>query len=264
MSLELMGKDAVPAGKIGVQWLGQAGFLIQDEKGLLIAVDPYLSDSVEKKLGPDFKRIMPAPAAAEELLPDLLLITHHHEDHYDVETVPVIMKQGGTFLIGCPVSVRTAREDGSEAARTAALLPKERITAKGVGITAVYADHGELAPEAIGFLVEISGLTIYIVGDSAYRPKEMKACLPETIDVMIVPINGEYGNCSPEEAALLARDLQAKYVIPCHFWMFPRHRGDPQRFIDAMAELGLADAVRMPAQGEIIFFTVPENVEKTS
>ncbi|GAG11888.1 unnamed protein product, partial [marine sediment metagenome] len=51
--------------------------------------------------------------------------------------------------------------------------------------------------------------------------------------VMIPVINGKFGNMDPLEAALLTRDVQAKIVIPCHFWTFAEHNGDPQSFIEA-------------------------------
>ena len=47
-------------GKIHIFSLGQAGFLIKNAKGNLLAIDPYLSDSVERVEGSvGFKRLLP-------------------------------------------------------------------------------------------------------------------------------------------------------------------------------------------------------------
>jgi L-ascorbate 6-phosphate lactonase len=49
-------------------------------------------------------------------------------------------------------------------------------------------------------------------------------------DLVIPVINGAYGNMDSHEAALLIRDSGAKNAIPCHFWTFMEHGGDPSSF----------------------------------
>ena len=69
-------------GEIGIFWLGQAGFLLKNSKGEILAIDPYLSDAVERICG--LKRMMMAVMEPEELNPDYVLISHHDEDHLDL------------------------------------------------------------------------------------------------------------------------------------------------------------------------------------
>jgi L-ascorbate 6-phosphate lactonase len=38
------------------------------------------------------------------------------------------------------------------------------------------------------------------------------------------------------EAARLAGDAGAKVAIPCHFWMFAEHGGNPAQFLEACKE----------------------------
>jgi L-ascorbate metabolism protein UlaG (beta-lactamase superfamily) len=74
------------ASNPSVTWLGHACFLIR-MAGLTILIDPYLSKTAGLiGIGP--KRFVPAPIAAEDLPPiDILLLSHNHYDHLDLETL---------------------------------------------------------------------------------------------------------------------------------------------------------------------------------
>ena len=65
-------KNSEPISGIELIFLGQAGFLIKGP-GISIAIDPYLSNCVEREVG--FKRMQPAIVAPEDLMFDLLLST---------------------------------------------------------------------------------------------------------------------------------------------------------------------------------------------
>ena len=68
-----------------VTWLGQAGLLFETN-GKIIIVDPYLSNSVEKIEPQNYRRV----AVEEKFLqikPNIILLTHNHLDHTDLETL---------------------------------------------------------------------------------------------------------------------------------------------------------------------------------
>ena len=100
-------------------------------------------------------------------------------------------------------------------------------------LTGVAADHGDLAPSALGVILQVGDIKIWHVGDTAYRPDLWQDVFQMGIDVIIVPINGAFGNLDGVEAARLARDARAQVAIPCHFWMFAEHGGSPAQFLDA-------------------------------
>ena len=131
-----------------------------------------------------------------------------------------------------------------------------------VSFTGVYADHGELSPDAIGVLVRINGVTIYYTGDTAYRPDKMREAISAHPDIIILPINGAYGNLNAEEAAKLVGDTQAKVAIPCHFWTFAVHGGDPQAFEDAMTRIAPDCRNMIMAQGEMIRYRGSADVSR--
>lgn len=218
--------------ELAIIWLGQAGFLIKDGKGTSIAVDVYLTDSCERIVG--FKRLSPFIIHPEQLKVDILLVTHNHPDHLDMDAVPAIMANPQTLLVGSEMAIKDCEEIGIDKSHLIDIKTGEKVSIKDAGIKAVYADHGELAPDALGFLLEINGVRIYFTGDTAYCPEKMTAAIEFKPDIIIPPINGAYGNLNSEEAAKLARDTGAKIAIPCHFWTFREHGGNPQAFFDAM------------------------------
>lgn len=236
-------------GWVSIAWTGQAGFLIKNSQGKILAIDIYLSDLSEKQDGN--KRLTPALFEADELKLDVLLATHHHSDHLDLESIPTLLNNQ-TRLYCCKESYRLCQKLG---------VPMECVTAMGVGdwiedsgfrVEAVFADHGDAAPEAVGFLIEAEGIRVYFTGDTSYQNVRMGYAARHKIDVLILPINGEYGNLNERDAAMLAKQMGAGLTIPCHFWTFARHQGSPYQFQQEMRAAAPECNVCLMAQGEII------------
>ncbi len=78
----------VPQGSMALYWLCQAGFAFKTSAGQIVYIDPYLSDVVERVIG--FKRMMTSPLEAEEVAADLIICTHEHLDHMDVDALPAL------------------------------------------------------------------------------------------------------------------------------------------------------------------------------
>lgn len=98
------------------------------------------------------------------------------------------------------------------------------------------ADHGDLAPDALGVLLSVDGIRVWHVGDSAYRPDLWPDLLATGVDIILPPINGAYGNLNGEQAARLAGKARARVAIPGHYWMFAEHNGNPAEFLRACAD----------------------------
>ena len=220
-------------GELGLFYLAQAGFCIKTSKNKIIIIDPYLSDACERLF--NFKRMIPSVLEANDVLADLFLSTHHHADHLDPDTVPVVAKNTNTFFIGAPDCETFYREQNIPPNRYVILRRDAEWKSEEIKIKAIYADHGDLAPAAVGYLIEVDGIRLYHAGDTAFRPDEILKSLQGNVDIMIVPINGQYGNMDAYEACSLAARIQPEIVIPCHFWMFLEHvsekgKGDPATF----------------------------------
>jgi L-ascorbate 6-phosphate lactonase len=243
----------VKKGEIAIAWLGQAGFVFKDSAGTIVGVDPYLTDSVERNWN-GFKRIMAPIVTPEEYAPNVLLATHWHEDHLDIDAVPEILNNGKTVLLSPQTSID--RIESLDVPKSSYRLFKvgDRTEIKGISFEAVYADHGTMVPDPIGIYIIMEGIKIYIVGDTAYVPRVVEQAVNFHPDIIIPPINGENGNLNSLEAAQLARDSRARTVIPCHFWTFAEHRGDPQEFHDQTVKLAPETKVFIFCQGEIICY----------
>lgn len=237
----------VPAGSVGVFFLGQAGFAFKTPGGQLIAIDPYLSNCCERYFG--FKRLMPRILEPGELTFDTLVISHAHYDHFDPDSIPLMMSNGHTQLIGAKdVAQECDRLNLKQ--RVTYLSCGETVQAGDVFVTGMPCDHGDLAPDALGLLLEIEGKRIYIMGDTAYRPDLWNNDAIKNVDLLILPINGAFGNLNEQEAANAVSMLSPRLAVPCHYWNFAEHGGDPGKFQKAMQEVAPDAAYILMRQGE--------------
>ena len=221
----------VKEGEVGVFFLGQAGFVLKTASGELIAIDPYLSDCCERYFG--FKRLMPHILGADEVIFDYVVASHAHFDHFDPDSVPMLLGNGKTKFVG-------AKDTAAECER---LGIKDNLTFLSVGdqvrmgeatLTAVRCDHGADTPHALGLLFEIAGKRIYMMGDTAYRPEWLDDESLKNVDLLILPINGAFGNLNSAEAAKVVKALAPKLAVPCHYWNFAQHFGSPYEFMTEM------------------------------
>ncbi|MEN6535743.1 MAG: MBL fold metallo-hydrolase [Bryobacteraceae bacterium] len=244
-------------GELAIFWLAQAGFAFKTASGVVVCIDPYLSDVVEKAFG--FKRMMACPIAAEDVPADLVICTHEHLDHMDSEALPILAKCPRTRFAGPAECVKGFEKAGISPERRVLLTPDSEINLTGVRIFSVYADHGDLAPDAIGVVLDFDGIRVYHTGDTAYRPERLRKAIELSPDVLLPCINGRYGNMDAEEAALLTRDVSPQLAIPAHFWMFVEHGGDPAAFIEHSARHAPKVKAVVMKPGEMLLFRKPNH-----
>lgn len=246
--------------QIAMVWLGQAGFLLMDPQRRIIAVDPYLSHCGERIKG--FMRVSARLIEPSDFFIDAYLVTHKHFDHLDYDALPTIMrskKNQNTQILGSASAVREYRAlMGTD---EMVLLTEERAELwTGAVCRAVFADHGDLDPEAVGIWLDLSGFSIYITGDTAYRPQHMKQLNNSSPDVMIASVNGRFGNLNAQEAAKLAANTGAKSMVPCHFGMFIEHGGEPDKLPRAISEFSPETNLSILTVGEI--YLVEKKLDK--
>jgi L-ascorbate 6-phosphate lactonase len=247
----------VESGSLAIFWLAQAGFVYKTPDGTVIYIDAYLSDCVHRILSQEaygFKRIMPAPLAPDEVEADLVVCTHAHPDHFDFDAIPVLAGNSHIHFVTAPDCRVELEKLGVPADRYTIIHEAETLAFGDVSLTGVFADHGDLAPEALGVIVQCGEIKVWQVGDTAYRPDRWQDVFAAGIDVIIPPINGAYGNLDGVEAARLAHDARARVAIPCHFWMFAEHGGSPAQFLDACKELAPEVRPQLMSQGELLVY----------
>lgn len=218
------------AGEVAVFYLAQAGFYFKTATGRTVCIDPYLSDCCERLF--HFKRMVPALLAMDELKADVLVATHSHCDHLDPDLLGDVKQHPQMRFIGARDCGPVYQAAGIPDDRVTLLAVGERTVLEDVEYRAIYADHGELAPEAVGMLMTLDGITVYDTGDTSCCPDQMIASLGNVdIDILIAPINPAFGNLGHENAVRLAARIRPRVVIGSHFGMFIEHGGEPWAFL---------------------------------
>ena len=225
-------KSELKQNKLSITFMGQAGFIFETEDGVRLGVDLYLSDCCERYFG--FKRLMPYIADASSLDLDFLLCTHAHYDHFDPESVPVILSNPKTRLIAACDVKKDARRLGLKKEKITYIKEGDTVTVGNISIEAIPCDHGDDTPDAIGLLITAGGKRIVIAGDTCFHAEYFESEKVKNADLLILPINGAYGNLNEEEAAKAVALAEPELAIPCHYWNFAEHGGNPQLFVEAL------------------------------
>ena len=233
-------------------WTGGAGFIIKTDS-VTAGIDLYLSNAL---MGADgsYKRLVPPPIQPESLPLDCLIASHGHGDHLDTGSVNKTIRADNETVLVCPDSAALeAEKAGVDKGRIIRLNRGETLDLPGLHIQAVMADHGELSPDAVGFILHIEGKVIYFTGDTCFRTDFPRLVpLPEKIDLLLVPINGKYGNPNSLEAAYFVQMLKPGVTVPCHYWLFAEHGGDPGEFISCCSRIAPGAKILTAAIGEEI------------
>jgi L-ascorbate 6-phosphate lactonase len=248
----------IEPGSLAIFWISQAGFVYKTSGNQVIYIDPYLSNCVNRLLSHEmygFKRIMLTPIEPEEVEADLVVSTHSHPDHFDYDAIPVLANNPQLRFAAAPDCRAEFEKLGVPAWQYTIIERGKTIDFGGFSLTGVYADHGELAPLALGVLLQVGEIKVWQVGDTAYRPDMWQEIFAAGIDIIIPPINGAFGNLNGIQAAMLARDAKVKVAIPCHYWMFAEHGGNPAQFMEACKELAPDVRPVLMSQAELFIYS---------
>jgi L-ascorbate metabolism protein UlaG (beta-lactamase superfamily) len=257
----------LPAGSVGIYWLGQAGFILRGERTTL-AIDVYLS--------PRDTRRFEAPVSAAELgFVDAFLATHEHRDHLDLPQWPALAAAapGARFVVPAPLVDRAAEAVG--AGRVSGAVPDVAIVIGDATIAPIPARHGVHMADAysfgltpgehryLGYVIELGGVRVYHAGDTIRydgMPERIRAL---RADVALLPINGRspereaqelVGNLSAIEAADLAADAGVSAVIPMHYELFAHNSGRVAELVDRVSDAHPRLAVHvLPRYGGMIY-----------
>lgn len=226
----------IPIGKTYLFSIGQAGYIIKSQSGQLMGIDMYLSDCVERIEGnKGFKRLLPKILGPEELVFDVIVATHEHRDHFDVDSISELLKNEKTNFfasLNCENDIRTR---GVLSKNCNYVKPGDQYTVGDFQLEFVNCNHGESAPDAVGVLITVDGKNILEIGDTSLCLNFVEEYQKKgQIDVLIAPINGEFGNLNEKDCVKLAKEVNPKLTIPCHYGMFAAHGGNIKKFCELM------------------------------
>ena len=110
----------------------------------------------------------------------------------------------------------------------------------------------------VGYLLKIDGgPSVYVTGDTGYHEVLAAAMALHKPDILAAVINGAFRNMGPAEAARLARQLDVKIVIPCHYDLFPDNCLPPQLLHTNLKIEGIGDRYRLLAHGAPFTYPSP-------
>lgn len=164
---------------------------------------------------------------------DILVITHRHGDHFDLEAVKSIVGRRACKILTVEEVAKTLADAGIDAD---VLRVGERVQIGAVELMAVETDHvigGEVV-DAFGVLIDAPSGSLYHAGDTMYLDAKPYA------DVVLVPINNRGVSMGIDDAARFVRDINPRVAVPIHYDS-PRDRGrvNPQEFADRLRDSGI-------------------------
>lgn len=201
-----------------IKWLGQSGYLLYDEDAMIL-IDPYLSDVVNRVA--NRPRMREVPIDPKNLKADVLICTHNHLDHTDIDSIP-LMDKAMDFYAPSDCE-KTLKDMGVLKYHT--FNQGDSFNLKKFKISAVFAEH---TVPAIGIMIEYNGEKLYFSGDTYYNKKiEDIKC-----DYLFICINGKLGNMDVKDAVKLTNIIKPKLAVPNHYDMFESNSEDPKKYTD--------------------------------
>jgi L-ascorbate metabolism protein UlaG (beta-lactamase superfamily) len=207
-----------------ITWLGHATVLIHTAKGTSILIDPFIVHN--PKYPKDF--ILPSRI-------DYVLLTHGHGDHIS-DVTPVAKKHGSTVVAIYELADYVANQ-GVDRDKTMGMNLGGTVQLEEVAVSMVDAKHSSGAQDskgthyvgvAAGYVLTIAdGPVLYHAGDThVFGDMRLIGELYHP-EVGMLPIGGHF-TMGPREAAMAARFLGIKTVLPLHFGTFPPLKGTPK------------------------------------
>lgn len=217
-----------------ITWLGHATVLINTAKGTTILIDPFIAHN------PKYPKHYDLPSKI-----DYVLLTHGHGDHIS-DATPVARKHGSTVVAIYELADYVANQ-GVDRDKTMGMNLGGTVQLGEVAASMVDAKHSSGAQDskgthyvgvAAGYVLTIAdGPVLYHAGDThVFGDMRLIGELYHP-EVGMLPIGGHF-TMGPREAALAARFLGIKTILPLHFGTFPELKGTPKE-LSALVDDGV-------------------------
>ena len=215
---------------VDIRWLGHACFQLE-AGGTTVLVDPFLTGNPS------------AAASADEVEPDVILLTHGHADHFG-DVVDIAKRTGATVV--------AITELAGELSNSL-----ENVFDPNLGGTVKFdwgwvklvpAWHTAVSPSGTphtpaGLLIHIGDRLVYHLGDTClFSDLQLIAQRGDKVDLALVPIGGHY-TMDRFDAVTAVHFIDPQQVIPCHYNTFPPIETDAQAFKQDVQNAGFSEVV---------------------
>jgi L-ascorbate metabolism protein UlaG (beta-lactamase superfamily) len=179
---------------ITIRWHGQSFFEVISPEGVRIVLDPHAIEN--------YGRI--------SVQADLVLLSHFHNDHTQVNVVENIKK---AKVI---TALKEEKGDSRRAEWNAVDEKRKDVRIRTVG---TYHDAvGGLERGKNGvFVLDVAGVKIVHLGDLGHEltPDQIRRIGP--VDVLLIPVGGVYTLNGSDAKTVVAQLKPRRYIIPMHY-----------------------------------------------
>jgi L-ascorbate metabolism protein UlaG (beta-lactamase superfamily) len=222
---------------VDVRFLGQSCFELT-AGGTTVLTDPFLTGNPM------------AAASADEVDPDVILLTHGHGDHLG-DTVDIAKRTGATVV----AIVELANEIGGAGVENV-VDPNfgGTVTFDWGWVKLVPAWHTAVSPSGTahmpaGLLIHIGDRLVYHLGDTClFSDMQLIARRGDKVDLALVPIGGHY-TMDRFDAVTAVELIDPSEVIPCHYNTFPPIEADAEAFKKDVQDAGFSQVVVLEPGG---------------
>lgn len=211
-----------------VSYHGHAVIKIETN-GKTILFDPFISGNELTDL------------KAEDVKADVIILTHGHGDHLG-DTVD-IAKRNDSLVIGTAEMAAYIGFQGIEKTHGMHIGGAYEFDFGKVKLTPAFHGSGFITDDKqiiylgmpAGVLFTAEGKTVYHAGDTALYSDMKLIGERHAIDLAFLPI-GDNFTMGPEDAALAAKFLNPKQVVPIHYNTFPPIKQDPHKYVEMLED----------------------------
>ena len=227
-------------------WLGHNTFKLVTRGGRTVLIDPWVEGNPAcPKEHKTFDKI------------DVMTISHGHGDHMG-DAITLGKKFKPTIVCNYEIHQYLSRKG---VPNTSPMNKGGTQEVAGLRFTMVHAIHSSgiedggaviYGSEPCGFVITLEdGTRIYHAGDTAVCSDMALIAELYAPDVALLPI-GDLYTMSPREAAVAARMLRPKWIVPAHYGTSPALTGTPDALREELAKQGVAAEVVALRPGETL------------